>query len=69
MKKTGGASSDADIITHIILRALVNIALTICITIAAIHFEQPAILWFYVIVFLNSTNYHKKIWGGQDTEC
>lgn len=34
---------------HLFLNGIVNIVMTICITIAAIHFDMVSILWFYII--------------------
>lgn len=33
--------------------ALENIALAICISIVAIRFNRPGLLWFYVLIPLN----------------
>lgn len=38
---------------HLFLNGAVNIVMTICITIAAIHFDRVSILWFYIIPFLS----------------
>ena len=37
---------------HLFLNGIVNIVMTICITIAAIHFDRVSILWFYIIPFI-----------------
>jgi len=41
--------------------ALENIALAVCISIAAMHFENPKLLWFYILIVLNGVSIkHKK---------
>jgi len=50
--------------------ALENVAIAICITCAAIHFEKWRLLWFLIIILLNSvttTNYKvSKVRGGDE---
>lgn len=37
---------------YVICDAIINSVVYICITVAAIHFEDPAILWWYILPLL-----------------
>lgn len=42
--------------TQLFLNGIVSIVMTICITIAAIHFDRAPILWFYIIPLIVMEN-------------
>ena len=49
-----------------LFNALENIALSICITYAAVMFNKWQLMWFYIIVLLNRVSYEKKKENGEN---
>lgn len=43
-----------------LFNALENIALSLCITYAAVSFNRWQLMWFYIIVLLNRVSYQQK---------
>lgn len=39
---------------------LENIAIAVCVTIAAIHFDRISILWFLILILLNGITLTKE---------
>lgn len=41
---------------QLFFNGIVSIVMTVCITIAAIHFDRASILWFYIIPLIVMEN-------------
>lgn len=48
--------------------ALVNIAMVVGVTAATIHFERPCLLWFLLLVVLNSWSYEERYTRRSDND-
>lgn len=54
------------IVLTVICNIIIDLAYTVCVTVAAIHFDKPSILWWYVLLLC--IGYRVKTGGKGDTE-